>query len=386
MKRSVLVIAALPLLLLNGCGHSRGIYSNYRNVEELQLVRTLGVDASGEGLVLSAAAGRPQNGTPPAIVRRSVLSVPQGMDALQRRTPRGQLYFAHTQYLVLGQAFAETGAAGILDFVERDIRTRMGASLFVVRGGTAEALITGSGKDWDVSDVLTALKSEMDERGESHVFDVRETAVALSEYGAALVCALRPADTEGSVFALTPGLAAVPDGYGILRGGALIGFLDGAQSRAASLMLGKLGTVTQELPDGAGGKVTAELSCGAPEISLVRAADGALCLSVRAAPTVVIAALDTAREDVLDDASLEALAAESGVRLRRDLEAVLARSRAENADFLSLGRAIRAQGIDPGSLPSDWLRTLKVSVSVEPLVRHSYDMDAPAGTDGGGAA
>ena len=123
MKRSVLVIAALPLLLLNGRGHSRGIYSNYRNVEELQLVRTLGVDASGEGLVLSAAAGRPQNGTPPAIVRRSVLSVPQGMDALQRRTPRGQLYFAHTQYLVLGQAFAETGAAGILDFVERDIRT-----------------------------------------------------------------------------------------------------------------------------------------------------------------------------------------------------------------------------------------------------------------------
>ena len=378
MKRwTVLLAAALPLLL-SGCGLGRGIYSSYSAIEELQMVRTLGADAQDAGLVLSAAAGRPGDGAAPTILRREALSIPQGMDALQQRTPRGQLYFAHTQYFVMGQAYAAGGTEELLDFVERDIHTRMGASLFVVRGGTAEALVTGSGEDWDVSDVLSAVKAETDHCGVSHVFDVRETAVALSEYGAALICALKGVDTEGSVFALPAGRAAVPDGYGILRGGALVGFLDGAEAEAASLLLGRLGTVTREVPVG-GGTVTAELSCGAPEFSLSKAADGRPVLHIHAAPTAVIAA-PTETEDALlpDD-----LAAVVNGMLREELACVLARSRAEKADFLALGRAVRTQGVDPAALPADWLDTLETEIRVETLVRHSYDLGPRAGTDGG---
>ena len=49
--------AALALSLLSGCGLSRGIYSNYRPLEELQLVETLGADADEGGVRRSAAAG-----------------------------------------------------------------------------------------------------------------------------------------------------------------------------------------------------------------------------------------------------------------------------------------------------------------------------------------
>lgn len=382
MKRLILLFSVLPLLL-SGCGQSRGIYSNYRPVEDLLLVRTLGIDAGDGGLVLSAAAGRPQGGAS-ALLRRGGSSIPQGMAALQSRTPNGQLYFAHTQSIVLGQSFAAGGVGALLDFVERDIGTRMGAALYVVRGGTAEALITGSGEGWDVSDVLSTVRAETEARGDSHVFDVRETAVALSEYGAALVCALRTVETEGSVFGLPAGLAAVPDGYGILLDGALVGFLDGAQARAAGLMLGKLGSVTREIPDGAGGTITVELSCGAPELKFVRGADGAGdSLRIHAAPTAVIAALDSAREDGTAAPSPDSLAAVIDETLRHELEAVLARSRAENADFLALMRALRTQGVDPDALPAGWLQSLDMHVDVETCVRHSFDLEAPAGTDGG---
>ncbi len=383
MKRIAFLLAAL--LLLCGCGRDRGIYSNYRAIEDLQPVQTLGIDANGTGLVLSAAAGRPQSGGSPTLLRRGAVSIPEGMAALQLHTPKGQLYFAHTQFLVLGQAYAAGGVDALLDFVERDVHTRMGTALFVVRGGTAETLITGAGEDWDVSDSLSTVSVETAQRGDSHVFNVRETAVALSEYGAALICTLRTVDTGDSVFSLPTGLAAVPDGYGILKHGALIGFLDGDSARAASLLLGVLGTVTREFSDGCGGTVTAELSCGRPDIRLVRGPDSAY-LEIRAAPTAVIAALDPSQETAADTAAPDALAAAVNAALVSEIVQVLDWSRAEQADFLALGRALRLQGVDPARLPADWLETLDVRVTVETTVRHSYDMGAPAGTDGGSAA
>ena len=379
--RRLPALAAAMALLLSGCGAGRGLYSNYRPIEELQLVQTLGIDADGEALLLSAA-GRPASGGAPETVFRRAASLPEGLDALQERTPRGSLYFAHTRNIVLGQDCAARGLGGVLDYVERDVSTRMGAALFVVRGGSAQGLLCGSGEDWDVSDVLASVRAETDRRGGSHVFDVRETAVALSEYGAALVCALRTVPVEDSMTGASGGLSAVPDGYGILRDGRLVGFLDGDAALAASLLLGKAGAWTRELPDGAGGTLTAELACEAPEYAVSQKDAGGVCLTVRAAPTVAVAALDVSRPRAASEA---ALCAEINASLAAAISGVFAREKAEHADFLSLGRALRLHGIDPAALPADWLQTLEVRVSVDSCIRHGYDMGAPAGTDGGAA-
>ena len=103
--------AALALSLLSGCGLSRGIYSNYRPLEELQLVETLGADADEGGVLLSASAGTDAAGGGAVRSARADALVP-GLEALQDRAVRGQVFFAHTQYLVLGQGFAEAGVGG----------------------------------------------------------------------------------------------------------------------------------------------------------------------------------------------------------------------------------------------------------------------------------
>lgn len=386
LRTARLLAPALAALLLTGCSLGAGVYSNYRPIEELQLVQTLGIDAAGDGELLLSAAGKPADGGVSETVFRRAAGIPQGIEALQERTPRGTLFFAHTRCIVLGQECAARGLGGILDYVERDVHTRMGTGLFVVRGGSAQGLLCGTGDGWDIADVLASVRAETDRRGDSHVFDVRETAVALEEYGAALICALRAVDAEESVSGASGGLIAVADGYGILRDGQLVGFLDGDAALAASLLLGKAGTCAWQAPDGNGGILSAELIGGSPDYAVEQAEDGRLLLSLHVAPTAVIAALDAHQPRAVEGAAAEeALCAALDQALEEAILGVFARERAENADFLALGRALRLHGIDPAAPPQDWLQTLDVRVSADVRLRHSYDMSAPAGTDGGGA-
>ena len=381
-RLSRLPAAVLALSLLTGCGGGRGVYSNYRPLEELQLVETLGIDAGEGGVLLSASAGTGAAGDGAVLSARAKALVP-GMEALQDRAVRGQVFFAHTQYLVLGQAYAENGVAELFDYVERDIHTRMGTGLFVLRDAAASALVTGAGADWDVSGVLSSVRRETAARGDSHVYDLRETAVALSEYGAALICALRLVGTEGGVYDAAPGLSAVPAGYGVLKDGRLVGFLDGEEACAASLLRGTLGAQTRLLWEGSGGAVTVELRCPRPEIRCRHGEDGTLALEIAAKPEAVVAAAGGAAA-VLDAGAPEAMAAALDAALREEITGVVRRAQAMDADFLALGRALRLGGVDPKSLPPDWLRTLSVRVSVDSTLTRSYDMGEPAKLNGGG--
>ena len=384
MKRfrlSRLIAAALALSLLSGCSLGRGVYSNYRPLEELRLVETFGLDLDGDGLLLSASALPDASGG--AVLSARAAALAPGLEALQDRAVRGQVFFAHTQYLVLGQSYAEAGVGGLFDYVERDIHTRMGTGLFVVRDGTAASLVTGAGADWDVSGVLASVRRETAARGDSHVFDLRETAVELSEYGAALVCALRIVSSSGGVYDVQPGLAAVPAGFGVLKDGRLIGFLDESEALAASLLRGTLGAVPVLLPDGSGGAVTVEVRCARPELRCSRTADGKLLLEIAAKPEAVIAAADGGA-DVTDASALEAMTAALNARVRDAIAHTVSRAQAMDADFPAFGRALRCSGVDPAALPPDWLRTLAVRVTADTTLTRSYDMGAPAGMNGGG--
>ena len=380
-RLSRLIAAALALSLLSGCSLGRGVYSNYRPLEELRLVETFGLDLDGDGLLLSASALPDASGG--AVLSARAAALAPGLEALQDRAVRGQVFFAHTQYLVLGQSYAEAGVGGLFDYVERDIHTRMGTGLFVVRDGTAASLVTGAGADWDVSGVLASVRRETAARGDSHVFDLRETAVELSEYGAALVCALRIVSSSGGVYDVQPGLAAVPAGFGVLKDGRLIGFLDESEALAASLLRGTLGAVPVLLPDGSGGAVTVEVRCARPELRCSRTADGKLLLEIAAKPEAVIAAADGGA-DVTDASALEAMTAALNARVRDAIAHTVSRAQAMDADFPAFGRALRLSGVDPAALPPDWLRTLAVCVTADTTLTRSYDMGAPAGMNGGG--
>ena len=136
---SIIIIVSL----LAGCAGG-GIYANYSAIEDLQLVKTLAVDRAGaEGTALTVSTGSGA-GKASLVVRGEGGGLLEAIDALRDRTPRGELFFDHTRFIVLGEDYAAAGIRALLDFTERDVQLRLGTELFVLRGAEAGPLVTAA--------------------------------------------------------------------------------------------------------------------------------------------------------------------------------------------------------------------------------------------------
>ena len=378
-NKTIFASAALLSLLLCGCSSGKGIPANYRAIEDLQTVQTLGIDRDADGgVTLTAAVGKAGDSGSPAVLRRSGRSIPEAIDSLQDYTERGQLFFAHVRYLVLGQDMAVSGMNEVFDYVERDVHTRMGTELFVLRDGRAEDFMRAVADGDAITNLLDAVKRDTTLRGSSHVGSIRNAAVALSEYGAVPVCALRAVSTEDSIFSDAPEQTVVPDGYAILRNGALVSFIGGGDAEALSLLTGNLGTVSRSIPDGAGGTVTLELS-GSAAISVSEPTLTEITLALDA----VIAAVDAPDAPVTDAAYLETLSAAVSAETEEQVLRVLGLSKSLDADFLPLAPALRRR-TGRTTLRSDWLQEMEFRLHTETVMAHSYDMREPLEMEGDG--
>lgn len=366
--------------LLSGCGMSGGIYDNYRAIEELRLIQTLGYDTARGGVTLSASSGKQGKDGDILLLRREGETILQAMDSLQDYTTEGELFFAHTRYLLVGRDAAGRGLGELLDFVERDEDVRLGTELFLLEDGAAADLIMGPGEGYDVTEVLISVKEDVERRAVSHVGNVRETAVALSEYGAAVVCLLRTVGTEGSVVLAEPGLSAIPVGYAVLKDGKLTATVTDEQAEALSLLLNYPGTVTRVFPDGSGGETALRFERADSSFTPSWEPDGSpgpveVRLSVRA-----VVAESKGGAEAFDTDLLAALLRSS---LEEDVRALLGLTQALDADFLSLGREMRiSSGKNFAALPEDWLPALEFNVAVDAVIDHSYDLDTPLEMNG----
>ncbi|MCD7903417.1 MAG: Ger(x)C family spore germination C-terminal domain-containing protein [Oscillospiraceae bacterium] len=377
------MIQSLTLLLvcslLSGCSAGRSIYSNFRSLEDMRLVETLGFDLDGSGITLSAAVGSGADAEP-TVLRHRDFSILAAMERMQDYADKGQLFFAHTQYILLGRAAAENGVGALFDFVERDVHTRLESMLFLLEDGDAEALITDAGGESGITGTLASLEQEAQFRMSGHAFSLRETAVALSEYGAALICMLRTAALSDGGAPDAEGQTAVPAGYGVLKGGALVGTLDNAEAEITSLLLGETGSLRRGVPGDADSAVILSLEGVGAELSPTWNADGTpgavtVRLSLRGAVAELSADL------ALPEAAL--LEAEAETALTAEVCGVLARMQDLNADFLQLGRALRCSGGERfAALGPDWLQALRFDVRVDVTLDRSYDLERPVGMEG----
>lgn len=269
MKR--LISAALCLSLVfpaSGCSGG-SIYSNYRDIAELTVVRTLGFDLTPEGAARISAAAEDssgEGGREPVRVSADALSVTAAQDSLQYSGLGRRLFFGHCAYFVLGQSVLDGGIGRFFDCVERSPELRLSVPVFAVSGGSAEALVMGAGDGGhDASALLRALCRQLSLRGEEHVFTAAEIVSELDRNGAALVCALRCEASEDGKTRI------VPDGYTIIYNKRAIGRIPAELSRGVSVIRSEAGPMTVTL-DGAALRLYS-CSCRlSPDIN----ADGAL--------------------------------------------------------------------------------------------------------------
>ena len=372
-------------LLCSGCG-SGAISSNYRPVEDLTLVQTIGVDRAPEGVCLSASTGRVGENEPPQRMTQTGETVLAALDRLQDRTPNAELFYAQTSYLLLGEEAAAAGElAPLLDFIARNPDMRLSAPLFLVQGAAAQQAVMDTGDDrTDVTEALAALQKDTALSGASHAFSCVDIARALAGSGCAAVGAVacvRTPESEGGKLALAPA------GYAIFRGGDYLGCITPETARGASMLLGVVTNGDIAVRDGDGSTVMLTLNTCRAAIRPVWDGGTLARVDVTLRLRAGISELRTPRRittQAYQDELNAALAACVGGWVRD----ALAASQALEADFLGVGQAIAVRsGRRWAAIRDGWAELwpdVPVRVTVDADVGRTYDLRDGINTTGGG--
>lgn len=377
------------LLSMSGCGG--GLYSNYREIDTLQLVQTLGIDYRDNGVLLTISTGQGLKDQSSSTISRSGESITRATEEIQDYASKEELYYAHTRFAVLGEEAAEKLLPEFFDCLARSSRFRMDLTVFITKGSNAKALLTESGKkSFNATEGLSSIEKDVKHRGIAYPFSGRELISRLAESGSALICAVAPVQTKSSIFVEESGVfTAIPAGYGIIKDGKLLGYLDVEQSRAANILMNKTGygAIALELRDGAYATVYTEK--GGSKFSADWGEDGSLDLleaevSVSCGLVEVSGALATMDKDEM----LAEISAALEEKLTRDCREVLQTSLELGSDFLGLNGILRMEypaevaALDTGFASS--LSAADFSLQVKCQVTRSYEFDnAQALMEGG---
>jgi spore germination protein KC len=332
-----LLVPVLAMSLLTGCS-GRWVYSDYREIDQMELIQVLGMDEEGGKITVTASTGGPGE---PVVLRSTSVSISRAMRQMQDYTSRKYIFFGHTAHLLLGESAAAGGVDPYLEHMERSVEMRLNTFLYVVRVGTAQEAVSAAGQEEDGAvDLLTSLEKDVQLMSESHVFTCGETAEMLAERGCCLAAAVSLVRQEDILSGEDP-VTLAAEGYAILKEGKLAGYLDPDLARGANLLMDLGGEDILEVPDGRGSWAALRL----------------IGSRVRYLPEYREGELASLRIRVELDCSLDELRSpgEAGDReipeqLKKGAEQlelerirrVLERSRALGADFCGVGQRVRA--------------------------------------------
>lgn len=349
MKKLLTYIIMILLfsLLLSGC--SGGIYANLREIEHLLVIETLGVDDAAGAFELTVAA-QPEKDTSLSLSARGA-SVTTAIARLDAASTDQELFFAHTGYLIFGEDAARSGIAPILDYVCRSPDLRMDIPLFVVRGDTANTLISEvGGEKTGISAILRTLSDDIEQRGDGKICTCAQAVNRLYRDGSFLLRALTldNAAEEGVK-------TAVISGYAVIKDGALCAFIDKDDALAVTFLQNEAGVSDIDI-----GSASLEINGGGVKMNPVRENGRLTAVEIELNADVAVA--ETA--DAVP--GQEELAQGLSTELKNRVEKVLELMKKQRADFLGLSAKL---GISPEELFAAEYR-----VSVKADIAHSYDL------------
>lgn len=364
MKRFYLIVLAFCLMFSTGCGQTGGLSANYRAIEQLKLVHTLGFDLHNKGVELSISGGEPKG---QQLTRLSApgQDISDALWQIQQFSGKEELYYAHTRYVLAGEAYAKKGLGDILQYLESSTQLRSDLPLFIVRKGTAKDLILkAGGQETSPFHLLDAAVRDHKHRGDLYPFTCGDLASFSAEYGSALACALdiqptNPIDPQSSEEERTPILS----GYGVIKQGKLVGYLSKDAAKGVGLLIGQLGT-----------GITSVVLNNTPVTFRIQNADTTLRPVFGPAGTMTELKVDmklsvTLEESPLNDRpELQQLSTTFSKTVESWLEEILQTMRSTQCDFLGLGARIAiSHPRQWHSNPVEWesqLKTLPMTAQV----------------------
>lgn len=361
MRRAAVVLLAAAMALLSGCAplSLTGMLPYAREIEDMELVRTLGVDGDGEGMTVTASGGT-REGEEARVVSGRADTVSAAVLTMQSQGS-SYLYFGHVGQLLLGEELARRGVDPSLDYVLRDVEMRLETALYLVRDGEAGQAMAAAAEDGSATDRLEALAEDVGLTADTMTRSVKDVLADLEDRGASFAPALSADDT----------LTAA--GYGILKDGALVGWADKDAALGINLILSRVDAdVVEVAPEGQEGAALRVVGAR----SLIRPVfegDTLTGLRVECRVEANLAEGLSAADDGRRQALCDALA-----QVERDrIQAALDLSVATNADYLGLCRAaaLLAPWHKHDLLDGVEMKDLTLTAQVEAVIQRSYHAD-----------
>lgn len=374
-----LILCFIPFL--NGCG---SVYSNYRELEQIKVIQTMGLDyiPSGVQLTLSSASGGSGDGEA-LCLSGTGSSIADAMEQIRNYSCEDDLFFSHINQIIIGEDAARQGIDRYLSFICRSPEIRIDTPIYVVKGISAKDTMgkVGSGTK-GVSEILQAVETNENEHNNSRIISTAQVINNLEKYGGALICALEYSEAaenakDSEDKSRNPDMTAALSGYGVFKGSRLCAYIDSENAVGVDLLLNELGITDIVVSDKRGRPVTLETTGGKSRVVPVWDNDGELKgIDIFAQVSATILEMEedsTLSKEELADYMISKLESEISSRAGN----VLNLSRKLQTDFLGLAGSIelnspqkfRAMKTDF----TDCLPALELRISVSGELFHTND-------------
>jgi len=269
MKKLIALPLILSLLLVCGCDGG-SIYSNYREIEQLTVIQTLGLDITENGIRASVATGTAVTEKPVRMTAEAE-SIELALQRIADYSVSEEMFFAHTAYVLIGEETARQDMHLVLDYIERSDDMRLDMPIFIVKGGAASELVLGAGDeegsksaDYDITEVLRSIERSVESSGDGLVLTAAQVISALDERGSSLVSVIEVRKADEALDGAKEALTALPAGFAVIKDGKKVGDIVPEDASAVSVIMGKSGPARIALDVGT--PVTVQLSEGSAEV------------------------------------------------------------------------------------------------------------------------
>ena len=405
MRISALLLCVC--ILLTGCSNP---FADYRETEHLLVIQTMGIDRESGGVRLSLAASSEGVGNAPRVLAASGETVAEAMERIYDYSFEDEVFCYNVKNVLIGESAAEEGIEEFLGFICRSPEMRLDVPVFIVKGRSAEQIITDAGDDErGISDIMQNVQQKLERRGGTPFTGV-DILRSLKRGGSALVCALSldeasedvPEDKEekaagqngGEDKSILPspaaeseppaatganeqGQTAASAGYAVIRDGKLCKYIDVREAVAADMLLNRSGVHEIEVNDLYGSRVTLEVTNASSSFS--PRWDGDTLTGQEVHIFAQYSVLETFGHSELESAQYaDALTAALETELLSRAGAVLTSTGELKADFLSLGSTVeRSRPEKYRSMKArfpELLAGLEFQVTVSCRLKHTNDM------------
>lgn len=409
MRRALsLLIIICMLPSLSGCG---SIYSNYREMEQLLVLRTLGFDYSEGGVTLSLASGADEaHGGSPIRLAVADTTVSAAFDRAQNYSFEQSLFFPHISGVLIGEASAARGVDELISYICQSPRLRVDIPIYVVKNGAAAEAVANTGDDArGITEILAGVREYLELRGEDTLITAAELTRGSLRHGSALACALEltpsaelnaevGGDSEADAAQAEEDLAegdSAPSpapseqptqraytvaaaGYAVFKDLKLAAYIDLDDALGVSFLKNHVGRELVVVKDIRGDDVTLEINAGTCDIRPLWTQEGEL-RRIDVSARVQASVLEINGTGDLSQAAYAAYLTEQlESYVMERINRVLRLSQSLGADFLALGEVVErsdASAFARLDAPfSQLLEGMELKLAVAGKLTHSDDI------------